>query len=82
MPPAVIATLILFSRNHNHIVSRLLQVNEKGNYSANLDTLTEEQKKIQDEDLFQLARNVNVGWFCNIVLKDCKLLSYSRKIER
>lgn len=72
MPPASGTVLILFSRNHNHIASRLLQVNEGGQYSEDLDSLSSEQRKKQDEDIFQLARNINVGWFASVVLGDCE----------
>lgn len=33
MPPAVVVILIIFSRNHNTIASKLLAINEKGAYS-------------------------------------------------
>lgn len=32
MPPGVVAVLLLFSRNHNHIAESLLSVNEQGKY--------------------------------------------------
>lgn len=44
MPPGVIAVLILFSRNHNHIAEDLLSVNEQGKYKS-WDTLDDEGKK-------------------------------------
>lgn len=70
MPPTVSALLVLFSRMHNWIVSRLIQINEKGKYNADLSKLSDEQKKAQDEDLFQLGRNINVGMFATVVLRD------------
>ncbi|KFY05512.1 hypothetical protein V492_08483 [Pseudogymnoascus sp. VKM F-4246] len=69
MPPGVVAVLLLFSRNHNHIVENLLSVNEDGKYK-DWDSLNDEQKAWQDEDLFQLTRNINVGFFASVVLKD------------
>ena len=44
MPPGVVALLIMFSRNHNHIAQDLLSVNEDGRYKP-WDTLSDEQKK-------------------------------------
>ena len=44
MPPGVVAVLILFSRNHNHIAEGLLSVNEEGKYKP-WDTLDDEGKK-------------------------------------
>ncbi|KAI5476094.1 linoleate diol synthase [Pseudohyphozyma bogoriensis] len=70
MPPSVVAILIIFSRNHNHIASRLLQINEKGEYTQDIASLSPEKLAAQDEDIFQRARNVNVGWFASIVLGD------------
>ncbi|RFU34742.1 hypothetical protein B7463_g1611, partial [Scytalidium lignicola] len=69
MPPGVIAVLLMFSRNHNHIAENLFSVNEQGRYKR-WNTLSNEQKLWQDEDIFQLARNINVGFFASVVLKD------------
>ncbi|KAH8821386.1 linoleate diol synthase [Xylogone sp. PMI_703] len=69
MPPGVIAVLLMFSRNHNHIAENLLSVNEEGKYKP-WDKLTDEGKAWQDEDIFQLSRNINVGFFATVVLKD------------
>ena len=69
MPPGVIAVLIMFSRNHNAIAYSLWSVNEGGKY-GDWDSLTEEEQKKQDEDIFQLARNINCGFFASVVLKD------------
>lgn len=44
MPPGVVAVLLMFSRNHNHIAESLLSVNEDGKYK-HWDTLDEKQKK-------------------------------------
>lgn len=44
MPPGVIAVLLLFSRNHNHVAESLYSVNEDGKYRP-WDTLDEEAKK-------------------------------------
>ncbi|KAK5086243.1 hypothetical protein LTR70_000029 [Exophiala xenobiotica] len=69
MPPGVITVLIMFSRNHNAIAYSLWSINEEGKY-GDWDELTDEQKEWQDEDIFQIARNINVGFFASVVLKD------------
>ncbi|KAK4541311.1 hypothetical protein LTR36_008069 [Oleoguttula mirabilis] len=69
MPPGVVATLIMFSRNHNAVAESLLSVNEAGKYRE-WDSLSEDEQKWQDNDIFQLARNINVGFFATVVLKD------------
>lgn len=40
MPPGVVAILLMFSRNHNHVAESLLSVNEAGKYKP-WDTLDE-----------------------------------------
>ena len=69
MPPAVPTMVILFSRNHNRIVESLLSINEDGRYRE-WSSLSHEEQKWQDEDLFQLARNINVAIFAQAVLRD------------
>lgn len=69
MPPGVVAVLIMFSRNHNEIVHSLWSINEEDKY-GDWDELTDGQKKWQDEDLFQIARNINVAFFASVVLRD------------
>lgn len=44
MPPGVIAVLLMFSRNHNHIAESLLSVNEDGKYKP-WESLDEEGRK-------------------------------------
>jgi hypothetical protein len=44
MPPGVVAVLVLFSRNHNHIAGNLLSINEDGKYKP-WDTLDDKGKK-------------------------------------
>jgi hypothetical protein len=44
MPPGVVAVLLMFSRNHNHIAENLLTINEQGKYKP-WDSLSDEQKK-------------------------------------
>lgn len=69
MPPGVVAVLLLFSRHHNHIAERLFDVNEKGSYKP-WEDLDEKKKKEQDEEIFQLSRNINVAFFAKCVLTD------------
>lgn len=69
MPPGVVTVLLMFSRNHNSIADSLLSVNEAGWYRPWEELDAEKQKK-QDEDIFQLARNINVGFFATVVLRD------------
>ncbi|KAK6544845.1 hypothetical protein TWF694_001526 [Orbilia ellipsospora] len=69
MPPGVIAVLLMFSRNHNRVAENLLSINEEGKYKP-WDSLDEAGKKWQDEDIFQLTRNINVGFFASCVLGD------------
>lgn len=44
MPPGVVAVLLMFSRNHNHVAESLLSVNEDGKYKP-WDALDEDGKK-------------------------------------
>lgn len=43
MPPGVVAVLLMFSRNHNHIAENLFSVNESGKYKP-WDRLDEKEK--------------------------------------
>jgi hypothetical protein len=47
MPPGVVAVLLMFSRNHNHIAESLLSVNEDGKYKP-WDSLDEAGQKWYD----------------------------------
>ncbi|KAI8935646.1 hypothetical protein NX059_007172 [Plenodomus lindquistii] len=69
MPPGVVAVLLMFSRNHNHVAESLLSVNEDGKYKP-WETLNKEEQLWQDEDIFQITRNINVGFFASVVLRD------------
>ena len=46
-----------------YIANRLLEINERGSWQQDLDKLDEEAKAKQDEEIFQIARLVNCGWF-------------------
>ncbi|GAA6004081.1 hypothetical protein JCM10207_002416 [Rhodosporidiobolus poonsookiae] len=69
MPPAVVALLVVFNRNHNYIADMLFKINEHGKYKPS-DELDEAGKAKQDDDLFEKARLINCGWFTNIVVQD------------
>ncbi|PFH51764.1 hypothetical protein AMATHDRAFT_2679 [Amanita thiersii Skay4041] len=69
LPPAVCVLLVLFNRNHNYIAKKLYEINERGNFSDPV-SLSEERKIAQEEELFQTARLINVGWFGSVVFSD------------
>jgi len=63
MTPGLSGLLIMFSRNHNRIAEKLLQINENGRFSC-------DSKTALDEKLFQTARYINCCFYLNIVLHD------------
>ncbi|EDR13977.1 linoleate diol synthase [Laccaria bicolor S238N-H82] len=75
LPPQVCVLLVLFSRNHNYIVERLLEINERGTY-VDPDQLSPDdpaqkaQLLAQEEELFQTGRLINCGWFGSVVFSD------------
>ncbi|KDQ09782.1 hypothetical protein BOTBODRAFT_507785 [Botryobasidium botryosum FD-172 SS1] len=69
MPPAVSALLVVFCRNHNFIAERLLQVNEHGTYTWPAPGDKQQMLK-QDDEIFNIARLVNCGFFMSIILGD------------
>ncbi|KAG6823641.1 hypothetical protein H0H92_009580, partial [Tricholoma furcatifolium] len=69
MPPASCALLVLLNQNHNYIAEKLLDINENGTYGPP-DSMTDEDKRIQDDDLFHRTRLINCGFFMNIILGD------------
>ncbi|MCO5590220.1 hypothetical protein L7F22_044189 [Adiantum nelumboides] len=70
MSPGIIAVAIMFSRHHNYLAQRLFEVNETGKYKPWDSLETEGERKWQDNDIFQLARNINVAFFAKSVLTD------------
>lgn len=75
MPPGVIAIVMLFSRHHNYIAERLFTINEAGKYKS-WDQLDSVGQKWQDEDIFQLSRNINIAFFAKVVVsarRSCRL---------
>ncbi|KAI5480215.1 fatty acid oxygenase PpoA [Pseudohyphozyma bogoriensis] len=69
LPPATIALVVLFSRNHNYIAQKLYEINEKGTFKP-ADQLDEAAQRAQDQEIFQTARLINCGYFINIVFCD------------
>ncbi|KAF8159445.1 linoleate diol synthase [Crassisporium funariophilum] len=75
LPPAVCVLLVLFSRNHNYIATKLLDINERGTYvdpaSISADDPAAKAKLLdQEEEIFQTARLINCGWFGTVVFSD------------
>ncbi|ORX79734.1 heme peroxidase [Basidiobolus meristosporus CBS 931.73] len=60
--PGVGALLIVFSRNHNFIAQKLLEINQDNRFSANRG------EDVQDEHLFQTARLINGACYANLIL--------------
>lgn len=61
--------MVVFSRNHNHIAKKLLEINENGRFSYGPgEALATEEE--QDEKLFQTARLVNNGCYANVIIHD------------
>ncbi|EIE83533.1 hypothetical protein RO3G_08238 [Rhizopus delemar RA 99-880] len=68
-PPGVSALMVMFSRNHNYIAKKLLEINENERFSYGPGkALTTEEE--QDEHLFQTARLINNGCYVNIITHD------------
>ena len=62
-PAALTALVVLFSRNHNYLAKKLLEIDENGRFSCL-------QEKERDEALFQTARLINERTYVNIILHD------------
>ncbi|OBZ73945.1 Linoleate 10R-lipoxygenase [Grifola frondosa] len=84
LPPAVCVLLVLFSRNHNYIARKLLEINERGIWQ-DPDTIPSDAERTskllkQEEEIFQIARLNNCAWFANIVFSDyfCAILGLVR----
>ncbi|KAG8943980.1 hypothetical protein FRC03_002213, partial [Tulasnella sp. 419] len=69
MPPSTPALLVLFCRNHNYIAQKLLEINERGQWTDPPPS-DEAKLNLQDEDIFQTARLINCGYFMNTILSD------------
>jgi hypothetical protein len=68
-PPGATGLIVVFSRNHNYIAQKLLEINENERFSYGPGKrLTTAQQ--QDEELFQTARLVNNGCYANVIVHD------------
>ncbi|KAI5116947.1 hypothetical protein M0805_003675 [Coniferiporia weirii] len=75
LPPAVCVLLVLFSRNHNYIARKLLDINERGTWVDPDKIPSNDPQRMsklmkQEEEIFQTARLINCGWFANVVFSD------------
>ncbi|KAF5338924.1 hypothetical protein D9611_008742 [Ephemerocybe angulata] len=71
LSPATSVLLILFSRNHNSIARRLLKENQQKRW-VEPTTLEEggDERQLQDDEIFKLAKRVNCAVFRQIVSTD------------
>jgi cytochrome P450 len=75
LPPAVCVILVLFSRNHNFIANKLIEVNERNTFFDPASLSPDDPKKnakllAQEEELFQTARLINCAWFGSVIFSD------------
>ena len=68
-PPGVAVILIMFNRWHNHVVSQLASINERGRFNKPSEDNIQALSK-HDNDLFHTARWITCGLYINIILKD------------
>ena len=68
-PAGVAGLLVVFSRNHNFIAKKLLELNENERFSYGPGKRLR-TKEEQDERLFQTARLVNNGCYANVIIHD------------
>ncbi|KAI8982647.1 heme peroxidase [Pilobolus umbonatus] len=68
-PSGVASLLVMFSRNHNFIAKKLLEINENGRFSLGPGQRFKTSIE-QDEELFQTARLINTGCYANIVIHE------------
>ncbi|KAG8221573.1 heme peroxidase [Butyriboletus roseoflavus] len=69
MPPSVCALAVLFSRHHNYIAQKILDLNERGSFTSpppneRISLL------VQDDEIYHRARMVNTAFFMQIILAD------------
>ncbi|KAG8898789.1 hypothetical protein FRC00_002305 [Tulasnella sp. 408] len=69
MPPSTPALLVMFSRNHNYIVEKLLDINERGKWKKPHE-IEGKRKQRQDDEIFGTARLINCGWFMSTIFGD------------
>ncbi|RCH95227.1 hypothetical protein CU098_009148, partial [Rhizopus stolonifer] len=68
-PAGVASLLVMFSRNHNYIAKKLLEINENERFSYGPGKRLK-SKEEQDEHLFQTARLINNACYANVVIHD------------
>ncbi|KAI9456431.1 heme peroxidase, partial [Boletus coccyginus] len=69
MPPSVCALAVLFSRHHNYIAQKILDLNERGSFTHPLPD-KKSSLLAQDDEIFHRARMVNTAFFMQIILAD------------
>lgn len=69
MSPGAVALGLLFSRNHNWIAKKLVEVNQNGQFKP-WNSLNDKEKRLQDHAIFNLARNINCLWFEEVIFQD------------
>lgn len=71
MPSASCALLVLFSRNHNRVAEKVLELNEQKRWNPDPSQIkSKEQRKKQDDEVFGTARLVNCNYFVQVILHD------------
>lgn len=68
-PAGVAGLIVVFSRNHNYIAKKLLEINENERFSYGPGKRLR-TKEEQDERLFQTARLINNGCYANVIIHD------------
>ncbi|GAA5986986.1 hypothetical protein JCM10908_000978 [Rhodotorula pacifica] len=69
MSPGAVTPGLVFSRDHNWIVERLVEGNQNGQFKRR-ERLNEEERTSQDHALFKLDRNVNCLWFAEVIIHE------------
>lgn len=69
MSPGAVALGLVFSRNHNWIAKKLVEVNQNGQFKP-WNQLNDKEKRVQDHAIFNLARNINCLWFEEVIFQD------------
>lgn len=69
MSPGAVALGLVFSRNHNWIAKKLVEVNQNGQFKP-WNSLNDKEKRLQDHAIFNLARNINCLWFEEVIFQD------------
>lgn len=67
--PTIVIIVILFSRNHNYIAKKLLEINENNRFT-NVDESTAYTEAQTDEMVFQTARLINCACYGNLILHE------------